>query len=193
MNRNTLALALALSLAACKKKEDKPGATGGDTASATQGSTAAGGDTAAPPPAPAASTFKKLGGLALEAEVPADAEITDNTAGAGFPSVTIYATPTTFVMGGGDMSSLKATIEETKEELGKDPNKLKAITKEEKTADGWIIELTRESMVEPGKELVGVAIRRTIDGVAWDCGTNAQSADEAAKAAKICQSLRAAK
>ena len=183
MTRTILVLALAASLFGCKKKDaatgDKPAA----------GDKAAAGDK----PAAAALAFKKLGSLPLEAEVPADANIDDSTKGAGFPSVTIYASPTTFVSGAGDMSDLKPTIEATKAQLEKDPNKLKAYTKEEKTADGWVLELTRGAMGEPNRELFGVSVRRTIAGAPWDCGTNGASKDEQAKAEKLCLSLRAAK
>ena len=186
MTRMTLALALSLSLVGCKKKEtagaDKPAA--GDKPAADKPAAAA----------PAAKlAFKKLGSLPLEAEVPDDANIDDTSKGAGYPSVSIYASPTTFVQGAGDMSDLKPTIEATKTQLGKDPNKLKAFTKEEKTADGWILELTREAMSEPGRELYGVSVRRTLAGAPWDCGTNASSKDELAKAEKLCLSLRPAK
>jgi hypothetical protein len=182
MTRTLLVLALAASLSGCKKKEAAPGEPpAGDKATA--------GDKAAP----AALAFKKLGSLPLEAEVPADANIDDSTQGAGFPSVTIYASPTTFVFGTGDMSDLKPTLEETKAQLGKDPNKLKAFTKEEQIADGWIVELTREALAEPGKELFGVSVRRNIAGAAWDCGTNGMNAEEQARAKKLCLSLRAAK
>jgi hypothetical protein len=184
MTRTIFALALAASLFGCKKHD----AATGDKAAAADKATA--GDKAA---APAALAFKKLGSLPLEAEVPADANIDDSTKGAGFPSVSIYASPTTFVSGAGDMSDLKPTIEETKTQLGKDPNKLKAYTKEEKTADGWILELTRGAMGEPDRELFGVSVRRNIAGAAWDCGTNGASKAEQAKAEKLCLSLRAAK
>lgn len=147
----------------------------------------------AEPAAPAPTTWKQLGGLGLEAEVPEDATIDDNTQGAGFPSATLWTSPTMFVSGVGDMSDLKSTIEATKAELAKDPNKLKAFTREDKTDDGWILELTREAMIEPGKELLGISVRRTIDGKPWDCGSNVDSRDELEKVKKICQSLRAAR
>ena len=187
MNRTMLVIVLGLGLSVlaasgCKKKD------GGDKPAA--GDKPAMADKAA---APAKLAFQKLGSLPLEAEVPEGANIDDTTKGAGYPSVSIYASPTTFVNGAGDMSDLKPTIEDTKTQLGKDPNKLKTFTKEEKTADGWILELTRESMVEPGKELFGVSVRRTLGGAPWDCGTNASSKDELAKAEKLCLSLRAAK
>jgi hypothetical protein len=185
MTRTTLVLALALAALGCNKKPAGDKAAPGDKPAA--------GAMAADKPAAAALAFKKLGSLPLEAEVPADANIDDTSKGAGYPSVSIYASPTTFVSGAGDMSDLKPTIEATKAQLGKDPNKLKAFTREEKTADGWILELTREAMVEPGKELFGVSVRRTLGGAPWDCGTNAASKDEQAKAEKLCLSLRPAK
>lgn len=180
MTRMSVVMAMAIALVGCKKSAEKAPA----------------GDKEKPGAAAEAAkplAFKKLGSLPLEAEVPADADINDTTQGAGFPSVTIYASPTTFVFGGGDMSDLKPTIEDTKTKLGKDPNKLKTFTKEEKTADGWILELSRESMAEPGKELFGISVRRTIDGKPYDCTTNAQTADQRAKAERLCVSLRAAK
>jgi len=186
MTRTMWLFAITAALVGCNKKSE--------TGKAPDKASAGTDDRAKPAAPPAAAVgFKRLGSLPLEAEVPNDANIDDNTKGAGFPSVTIYASPTTFVSGGGDMSDLKPSIEDTKTQLGKDPNKLKAITKEEKTADGWVIELTRDSMVEPGKELFGVSVRRNINGTPWDCGTNAMSADERTKAEKICTSLRAAK
>lgn len=179
-----LAISLCLfAVTSCKKKEGDAPAAADKTA-----------DKAGDPAAPAAKlVWKKLGGLPLEAEVPDDANIEDSTKGAGFPSVTIYASPTTFITGAGDMSDLKPTIEATKDQLAKDPNKLKAFTKEDKTADGWVIELTRDAMAEPGKQLYGVSVRKTLGGAPWDCGTNASSKDELAKAEKLCLSLRAAK
>lgn len=183
----SVVMAIAIALVGCKKSAENAAAPAGDKAKPSAGA-AAGAEAAKP-----ALAFKKLGSLPLEAEVPTDANIDDTTQGAGFPSVTIYASPTTFVLGGGETSDLKASIEDTKTQLGKDPNKLKTFTKEEKTADGWILELSREAMVEPGKELFGVSVRRTIDGKPYDCTTNAQTADERAKAERLCLSLRAAK
>lgn len=181
MTRTLLVLALAASLFGCKKKD---AATGDPAANKAAGDKAA---------APAALTFKKLGSLPLEAEVPADANIDDSTKGAGFPSVTIYASPTTFVFGEGDMSDLKPTLEETKAQLAKDPNKLKSFTREEQIADGWILELTRGALAEPGRELFGVSVRRKLAGTAWDCGTNGASKEEQARARALCLSLRAAR
>jgi hypothetical protein len=142
-------------------------------------------------PVEAKPEWKKLGNLGIEAEVPSDARVEDNTAGAGFPSATIYATPTVFVSGAGDMSDLKPTLDATKAQLAKDPNKLDSWTKSDTTADGWILEGTRTSM--SGNKLYTVSVRRTLGGKPFDCGTNAQSEAERDTAKKLCQSLRAAK
>jgi len=169
--------------AACGKKKEEGGTGAGGTTAEKPAAAAAA--------APAKLSFKKLGSMGLEAEVPDDANIDDTTKGAGFPSVTIYASPTTFVSGAGEMSDVKPTIEETKKQLEKDPNKLKGWTKEDKTADGWVLEGDRESMT--GGSLFAISVRRTIDGKPFDCSTNTESKDERAKALKLCQSLRAAK
>jgi hypothetical protein len=182
--RSFTMMLLVLAAAACGSKDDNKGGGGGASKTTDKA------DKPAAPPA-AKLSWKKLGGLGLEAEVPEDANIDDNTKGAGFPTATIWASPTMFVHGTGDMSDLKPTIDDTKKQLAKDPNKLKSFTKEEKTADGWVLLLAREAMT--GGELLGISVRRTIDGKPFDCGTNARTEDERAKVLKICQSLRAAK
>jgi hypothetical protein len=174
------ALALTTTVA-CKAKEG--GDTSGKDPAATKTTEVA----------PAKTTWKKLGALGIEAEVAEDANIDDNTSGAGYPAATLWTSPTMFVSGGGDASDLKPTMEETKTQLGKDPNKLKAFTKEEKTADGWILELTRDEMAQPGHELLAVSVRRTINGKPWDCGSNVSTKAELEAVKKVCQSLRAAK
>jgi hypothetical protein len=142
-----------------------------------------------PAAAPAKLAYKKLGTLPLEAEVPDGANIDDTTKGAGYPSATVYASPTTFINGAGDMSDQKPTIEATKEHLVKQEKSLKD-TRQDKTADGWIIEMTGESM---GSPTIAVSVRRTIDGKPWDCSSNVNNKEEVAKLEKLCQSLRAAK
>jgi hypothetical protein len=149
---------------------------------------------AEPPPKTVAAAnleWKKLGDLGIEAEVPSDARVEDNTASAGFPSVTIYASPSTFVSGAGDMSDLKPTLEETKAQLAKDPNKLKSWTKSETILGGWILEGTRESLT--GNTLYAVSVRRSLRDKPYDCGANAQSEAERDAVKKICRSLRLTK
>jgi hypothetical protein len=119
----------------------------------------------------------------------ADANVEDTSKGAGY--LTIFGAPTTFVSGAGEMSDLKPTLEETKTRVAKDAGKLKKVAKEEKTADGWILELEVEGL--SGSALTAVSVRRTIDSKPWDCGSNVRSTDEVAAVRKLCQSLRAAK
>lgn len=171
------ALSLLATTAACKKDDAKSG----DNAAAKAGDK--GGPVAAKP------TWMKLGGLGIEAELPADATVDDNTSGAGFPAATIWTTPTTFVFGVGDLSPLKADLDSAKAEIQKDPNPFKSFTKEEKTATGWRLEYELESMIDK-KPLYGVQIRTTIDGQSFDCGTNSQSTAERDTVIKICSSLR---
>ena len=180
MIRTALCVSLALfAIPACGKKKE-----GADDKGATADKPVEG--------APAKLSFKKLGSLPVEAEVPDDANIEDSTKSAGFPSVTVYASPTTFIFGAGDMSDVKPTIEETKKRAAKDVNGFKSWTREEKTADGWILEGEGSSMVD-NKPLYAVSVRRTINNAPYDCGTNADSKDAMAKAEKLCQSLRPAK
>jgi hypothetical protein len=178
--RTTLTLVLSLSVlvfTACKNKD-----TGGGTSA----------ESAKPAESPVKRSFKKLGSLPVEAEIPEDANVEDSTKAAGFPSVTVYASPTTFIFGGGDMSEVKPTIDDTKKRLAKEVNGFKAWTREDKTADGWILEGTGESMIDKNP-LYAVSVRRTISGAPYDCGTNAQSREEMAAAERLCASLRPAK
>ncbi len=187
MKSLTLTLAAALSLTlittACKKKEaDGGGATAAKTADKAVDKVAA---------AAAKLEWKKLGALGVEAELPADATVDDNTANAGFPAATIWATPTTFVTGGGEMSPMKADLDGAKAEIQKDPNPFKAFTKEDKTDAGWHLEYELESMGDKAK-IYGVSIRATIDGKPFDCGSNTRDAAERDNVIRICKSLRKA-
>lgn len=168
-----------LSLAACSSK--KPD---GSAASAAK---------TAEPAAPAAKlAFQKLGTLPLEASVPADTKIDDDTKSAGFPAVTIWMTPTTFVWGPGDMSTVQPTMEKSEDAAVKEVvGTFKGWTRTEKTADGWILQGTGTSL--SNDPVYPVLVRRTIGGQPYDCKTNAGSTDEVATVIATCQSLRAAK
>ena len=87
------------------------------------------------------------------------------------------------------MSDLKPTLDATKAQLVKQEKSLKP-GREDKTADGWIIEMTGESM---GSPTIAVSVRRTINDKPWDCGSNVNNKDEVARLEKLCASLRAAK
>lgn len=174
------ALSLTLFTTACGKKSD------GDKAKATEGGGKEGGGGKAAPPAKL--EYKKIASLGLEVEVPSDANVDDNTANAGFPSATIWASPTIFLMGG-DM--IPSDFDKAKADIQKDPNPFKSFTKEDKTEGGWHLEYELESMMDKAV-LYGVSIRQTIDGKVYDCGTNSSSKEEREKTIKICKSVRKA-
>lgn len=172
-----------VSTTACGKKSD------GDKAKPTEGGGKAGGGGA-----PAVKMeYKKVGNLGIEMEVPSDANIDDNSAGAGAPSATIWATPTTFVSGDSgpdDLDSVSDTFEDAKAAAQKDAGKFGAFTKEEKTEGGWHLEWDADSIT--GSKVFGISIHTTIDGKPWECGTNAGSKEEREKVVQMCKSLRKA-
>lgn len=181
------AVALATTVAACKK-DDKQGE--GAAKTSDKADKAAGKDKKAEPAAPKLA-FTKLGGLGVEAELPEGTQVDDNTAGAGFPSATIWASPTTFVHGAGDLSPIKADLAAAKAEIEKDPNPFQKYTKEQTTEGGWHLEYELQSMMDK-ETLYGVTVRTTIDGKPYDCSSNTRSAAERDAVAKICGSLRKA-
>ena len=142
--------------------------------------------------APAKLAWKKLGDLGLEASVPDDANIEDKSKSAGFPAVTVWATPTTFINGAGDDSLSAQTFDKAKEEIQKDPNPFKQFTKAETTPDGWRLEYELESMVDK-KPVYGFKVRFKIDGKPYECGSNGDSTAERDNVIKLCTSIRKAK
>ncbi|MCA9676572.1 MAG: hypothetical protein H6708_30195 [Kofleriaceae bacterium] len=174
----TVAILLPLAVTtACKKDDARAGAAEAKAA-----------EPAAPP---AKLTWARLGGLGLEAQVPDGTTVDDNTAGAGFPAATLWTSPTTFVMGAGELSPLQPDLAAAKGEIQKDPNPFKRFTKEEPTEGGWRLEYELESMIDQ-TPLYGVQIRTTIDGQPWECGSNTSSPAERAQVISICASLRKA-
>ncbi len=182
-----LCAVLALSMGCDKKSE-----TSGDNKTGnTKANGGKAGDKAKPAPAKAAAMeWMPVGALGLSVEAPAGTKIDDKTQGAGFPTATIWASPTTFVTGQNDMF-WKKDIAGAKAEIEKDPNKFQAFTKEEATADGFHLEFTLESMMDK-KPIYGVKLRRKIGEKMFDCGSNTQSEELRAKVLKLCQSLKPA-
>jgi hypothetical protein len=182
-----MVLPFLLLVAACKKDETKadPAAKGTEAPAAK--------------PAAAPATWKKVPSMGIEVSVPADADVQDNTASAGFPSSTIYftdGTPTTFIMGAKDLNdamALSKDLESTKARIQKEMTGFKAFSKEEKTADGFVLLYSGASMTDPKESLYGVTIRSSAAGLTLDCQTNASSEAEIAKTVAVCKTIRAAK
>jgi hypothetical protein len=162
------------------------GCKGGDHAPAAADKTT-GAEPAAPPAAKLA--YKPLGALGLEAEVPDDANVDDNTKSAGFPSVTIWAQPTTFVNGAGADSMEPQTFDAAKQEVQKDPNPFQKFTKQEATSDGWKLEYELQSGIDKAT-IYGYKVRFKVDGKPFDCGSNGRSTAERDAVVKICSSIR---
>jgi hypothetical protein len=177
-------LLLGLAVAGCHGgSDDKSGATSGAKAVDDQGATA---------PAPAKFVTKPLGSLGLQASVPEDATIDDNSKTAGFPSITIASTPMTFVSGAGEDSLSAQTFDAAKQEVQKDPNPFKRFTKSEVTADGWKLEYELESMMDK-TPVYGFKVHFKVDGKPFECGSNGGSTAERDTVIKICTSIQKAK
>jgi hypothetical protein len=133
--------------------------------------------------------YQPLGSLPIEGEMPLGVHVDDSTRSAGFPAVTIYTTPTTFIFGSGEVSDVQATFEQAEAREAKQVNGFHSWTRQDRTADGWILEGTGESLIDK-QPLYAVSVRRTIAGASYDCSANARSRQEVAAALRICASLR---
>ena len=70
--------------------------------------------------------------------------------------------------------------------------KLKSMSKEDKGADGgWKLEWQAESSMDPSQTMYGVNYRVMINGAAYSCVRNTDSAAGQACVAKACASLKA--
>ena len=151
---------------------------------------------------------KKLGALPLQLDLPAtttlivfdlgptdlghsfSVNISDSTE--GLSTLELFGTRSRmpYPNGSSDTRDLIATLDGFKAFLATGPYKVKAFTREDKTSDGWILELTYET-ASRGED-VGVWVRRTIAGALWDCGEfHSSSHEEAANIKKRCLALRA--
>ncbi len=188
--QHRLALLLALSAsvlttAACGKKTDKTGAAAGSSATATGGTPAAGAP-ATPPKAAAAVGDKKLPGLGITAQLPADATVDEQKMDAGGIQATIsYGEMSNFFIENvGDMSdSYDATLKHAE---------AKEFKVQEKAADNttWKLHYLFADMMEPTKMVNGVAVRTKIGDKLYDCGSRGLTDAQAAELLKICTTLK---
>lgn len=186
MKLTIAAVSLLLAISACSKKdENKDKNKAGKTKSGESAKT----DNKMPV---VKTTAKTIPSLKLTIDVPADANVSDDTKRAHFPSATIYASPTIFVTAKNDMF-WKKDLAAQKKEIEKNPgNKFKKFTKETPGKDGGFhLEYELTSMT--GKPLYSFHIRRKIGGTLVDCHTNTSSEAERQKGIKMCMTLRPAK
>ena len=184
-------LTASLALAACGKKSDS-----------NASSAAKPGEAAAPAAAakPVELVWKKIPSIGIEVQVPPDADVQDNTANAGFMASTIFfmdgSAPTTFIFGAKDLADavvMSADLESTKARVQKEMNGWKSFTKEEKTADGFVLTYTGADVLEATTPLYGATVRTVVAGVTLDCSSNAPTTAEIDKVIAFCKNLRAAK
>lgn len=180
-------VSLSLALFACSKKEEDKG-KGKTKSGKTKSGTTKTGETKSE----AKMTAKTIASMKLTIDVPADANVDDNTKRAHFPSATIYASPTIFVTGQNEMF-WKKDLAAQKKDIEKSPgNKFKKFTKETPGKDGGF-HLEYELISMDDKPLYSFHIRRKIGDKLVDCHTNTSSEAARKKGIKMCMTLRPAK
>ena len=191
MKKLTMALCV-LVLAGCDEKKEAAAAPvaappAAPTAAAPKAPEAAA-PAEAPKPAAGALAWKNLDPLPVKAELPADVELMDASADA--PGVSVFNNGS-FNVNVNEVTAVYATdLKGAKKELELDPNKVKKITKEEKTKDGWVLEWEAESMMDK-KPLYGVQVRKMINKKGYQCARNVDDKAVADQISKACQTLAA--
>lgn len=139
---------------------------------------------------PAAQKTINIASLSLSLTVPGGSRLSDTTATAGYPSSTIYTTPTIFLVGANEMF-WRTDMAAQKAEIEKDPgNTFKTFTKDEVSEGGFHLEYELASMVNSKATLYGFHLRATIAGKQIDCQSNTSSPSEQSLGVAICRSLR---
>jgi hypothetical protein len=185
-----------LLLAACdEKKAPEPVAAPATNSAAPAPAAKPTEPAAAPAPAAGALAWKNLDKLGAKVEVPADATVEDTSSDGPPkppPSYSVYNNSGDFnLMISGTSDLDPETIDAMKKQLAMDPNKVKKYTKEEKGKDSWVLEWEADSMMEPGKTLYGVNVKRTVAGKGISCARNVDKKDAADAISKACRSITA--
>ena len=140
---------------------------------------------------PVAQAWLALPTLGLSIEVPGDAK-----ADGDGDALTIFAdsAPSCVVMISKEDPDMPGNFDKTVSYIkqGKMGNgKLQSFSKEEGNTDGsWLPEWTAEDSMDAGKSTYGVDYRVIIDGTAYNCSRNTDSAEGQACVARACASLK---
>jgi hypothetical protein len=141
----------------------------------------------APKAAPAASAWLNLDKLGAKIEVPAGSKAEDTSADA--PAYSISPADFGFtVMVSTVTDAYASTYEAAVDEVKKSTNGFKAFSKNEKTADGWVLEFEGESMMDKAP-LYGVVVRKKVGDKSFECARNEPSKAARDSVAKACASL----
>ncbi|MDP1917504.1 MAG: hypothetical protein Q8L14_14785 [Myxococcales bacterium] len=141
------------------------------------------------PPPPAAASWVVLEKLGAKIEMPAGAKAEDTSADAANYSVAPEDYSFT-VMVSTVTEAYPSTYEAAVDEVKKMTNGFKAFTKNEKTADGWVLEFEGESMMDKSP-LYGVVVRKKLGEKSIECSRNESSKAARDSVEKACLSLAA--
>ena len=136
---------------------------------------------------PAAAAWVNLEKLGAKIEMPAGSKADDTSADAPNYSVAPQDYAYT-VMVSTVTEAYASNWEAAVEEVKKNTNGFKAFSKNEKTADGWILEFEGESLMDKAP-LYGVLLRKKIGDRSIECARNEPSKDSRDAVAKACASL----
>jgi hypothetical protein len=140
-------------------------------------------------PAAAASARITLDKLGATIEMPAGAKAEDTSADA--PNYSVAPEDFSYtVMVSTVTEAYPSTYEASVDEVKKLTNGFKAYSRNEKTADGWVLEFEGESMMDKSP-LYGVVVRKTVGGKALECARNESSKAARDAVLKACLSLAA--
>jgi hypothetical protein len=171
-----IACSLVITTLACERSQET---VASDAVAASEPANEAG--------APAATSFMLIEGLGIEIQVPAGAEIMDS--GANY-MVSAHTPQCTLLVGKvGDMSpSYESTLNAIKG--GMAGGELKEIFEETRTEDGWVINYSTKSMMDPDATRYGINVRVKAGDHHFDCSRVANDQAHSACVLEACKSIR---
>lgn len=175
-----------LLLAGCKKDEAKVEAPKADAVKAPEAAKPAEGE-AAKPAAAAADSWVNLDKLGAKIQMPAGAKAEESSGDA--PGYTVAPEDYGYtVMVNTATEAYASTYEAAVGETKKLTNGFKDFSKNEKTADGWVLEFEGESMMDKSP-LYGVVVRKKVGDKSIECSRNENSKEARDRVSKACQSI----
>lgn len=136
---------------------------------------------------PVAAAWLNLDKMGAKIEMPAGAKADDTSADA--PNYSVAPEDYSYtVMVSTVTEAYASTYEAAVNEVKKNTNGFKAFSKNEKTADGWVLEFEGESMMDKAP-LYGVQLRKKVGDKSIECDHNEPSKTARDSVAKACASL----
>ena len=136
---------------------------------------------------PAAGAWVNLDKMGVKIQMPAGSKAEDTSADA--PNYSVAPEDYSYtVMVSTVTAAYTEKYESAVEEVKKSTNGFKAFSKNEKTADGWVLEFEGESMMDKAP-LYGVMIRKKVGDKGIECGRNEPTKEARDAVAKACLSI----